>query len=182
MAFFVSRPVSIPTVTFGRPTNLRSDVYSYNFPDDKRYLKALGGFLGLICILTQLIEECWSAYFIFLAETVQTALTGADVYYWFMAGFGDPSRLKKSNFSAIDSPTADAIISFIVQGFFCYRIWTLNKKVWWLALIIAIVRMFSFAAPVVCLLRHEACCDTSVWGGMGWDQGMRRTDLHQDQI
>ncbi|KAI0253516.1 hypothetical protein BJV78DRAFT_182715 [Lactifluus subvellereus] len=93
-------------------------VYSYNFPDDRRYLKAL-------------------AYFVFLMETVQTALTGADVYYWFMAGFGDLNRLKKSNFSAIDSPTVDAIISFIVQGFFCYRIWTLNKKAWWLALIIA---------------------------------------------
>jgi len=99
-------------------------VYSYNFPDDRRYLKAL-------------------AYFVFLVETVQTALTGADVYYWFMAGFGDLSRLEKSNFSAIDSPTLDAIISFIVQGFFCYRIWTLNKKAWWLALVIAILAVIQ---------------------------------------
>jgi hypothetical protein len=124
-------------------------VYSYNFPDDRRYLKALGGFPELICILTQLIEEFWSAYFVFLVETVQTALTGADVYYWFMAGFGDLNRLKNSNFSPIDSPTVEAIISFIVQGFFCYRIWTLNKRAWWLALIIAIVRMFLLATPVL---------------------------------
>ncbi|KAI0253515.1 hypothetical protein BJV78DRAFT_182743 [Lactifluus subvellereus] len=99
-------------------------VYSYNFPDDRRYLKAL-------------------AYFVFLVETVQTALTGADVYYWFMAGFGDLNRLKNSNFSPIDSPTVEAIISFIVQGFFCYRIWTLNKRAWWLALIIAILSVIQ---------------------------------------
>jgi hypothetical protein len=124
-------------------------VYSYNFPNDRRYLKALGRFPGLISILTQLIEQSWSAYFVFLVETVQTALTGADVYYWFMAGFGDPSRLRNSNFSAIDSPTADAIISFIVQGFFCYRIWTLNKKAWWLSLVIVFVRMFPLPASVL---------------------------------
>ncbi|KAH9035933.1 hypothetical protein EDB85DRAFT_822472 [Lactarius pseudohatsudake] len=95
-------------------------VYSYNFPDDRRAIKFL-------------------AYFIFLFETVQTALTGADVYYWFMAGFGDLNRLRDSNFSAIDSPTIDAFVSLIVQGFFCYRIWTLNKRMWWLCLIIAIL-------------------------------------------
>ncbi|KAH8995474.1 hypothetical protein EDB92DRAFT_208393 [Lactarius akahatsu] len=95
-------------------------VYSYNFPDDRRALKFL-------------------AYFIFLFETVQTALTGADVYYWFMVGFGDLNRLRNSNFSAIDSPTIDAFISLIIQGFFCYRIWTLNKRMWWLCLIIAIL-------------------------------------------
>jgi len=95
-------------------------VYSYNFPDDKWYLKAL-------------------AYFVFLLETVQTALTGADVYFWFMAGFGNIERLKDSNFSPIDSPTIDAFISLIVQGFFCYRIWTLNKRALWICLLIAVL-------------------------------------------
>ncbi|KAI0270138.1 hypothetical protein BGY98DRAFT_1100893 [Russula aff. rugulosa BPL654] len=28
-------------------------------------------------------------YTVFLLETVQTALSGADLYYWFAAGFGD---------------------------------------------------------------------------------------------
>ncbi|KAI9449733.1 hypothetical protein BJY52DRAFT_1227608 [Lactarius psammicola] len=95
-------------------------VYSYNFPDDRWAIKIL-------------------AYFVFLFETAQTALTGADVYYWFMAGFGDFDRLRNSNFSAIDSPTIDAFISLIVQGFFCYRIWTLNKRMWWLCLVIAVL-------------------------------------------
>jgi hypothetical protein len=95
-------------------------VYSYNFPDDRRTIKFL-------------------AYSAFLIETVQTALTGGDVYYWFIAGFGDMERLKNSRFSPIDTPTIDAFISLIVQGFFCYRIWTLNKRMLWLCVIIAIL-------------------------------------------
>jgi hypothetical protein len=66
-----------------------------------------------------------------------------------MAGFGDMNRLQHSHFSAIDSPTMEAIISLIVQGFFCYRIWTLNKKAWWLSLVIAFVRMFPLPASVL---------------------------------
>jgi len=58
-----------------------------------------------------------------------------------MAGFGNLERLNDSNFSAIDSPTMDAFISLIVQGFFCYRIWTLNKRALWICLLIAVVRV-----------------------------------------
>jgi len=95
-------------------------VYSYNFPDDRWYLKTL-------------------AYSVFLLETVQTALTGADIYLWFMAGFGNLERLQKSNFSPIDSPTIDGIISLIVQGFFAYRIWSLNKRALWLCVLIVVL-------------------------------------------
>ena len=59
-----------------------------------------------------------------------------------MVGFGDMESLKKSNLSPIDSPTIDAVISFIVQGFFAYRIWTLDKRALWLCLLIVIVRIF----------------------------------------
>ncbi|KAF8470498.1 hypothetical protein DFH94DRAFT_637689, partial [Russula ochroleuca] len=104
---------------------VQTHVYSYNFPDDRRILKVL-------------------VYFVFVLETVQTALTGADLYYWFAAGFDDIDRLRNhNNFSAIDSPTMDAPISLIVQGFYCYRIWTLNKRLWWLCSVIAIVRVLS---------------------------------------
>ncbi|KAH9039085.1 hypothetical protein EDB85DRAFT_2141337 [Lactarius pseudohatsudake] len=50
------------------------DVYSYNFPGDRRLLKLL-------------------VYSVFLVETVQTALTGADLYYWFVSGFGKMDHL-----------------------------------------------------------------------------------------
>jgi hypothetical protein len=95
----------------------------------------------MICIFTSLIEELSPGCFVFLLETAQTALTGVDVYRWFITGFGNLDSLRDPNFAAIDSPTIDAIISLIVQGFYCYRIWTLRKQLWWLSVIIATVRM-----------------------------------------
>ncbi|KAH9048681.1 hypothetical protein EDB83DRAFT_1433123 [Lactarius deliciosus] len=94
-------------------------VYSYNFPNDRRSVKFL-------------------AYFVFVLETVQTALTGADIYYWFVDGFGDVERLAHSHFSSIDSPVMRAVISLIVQGYFCYRIWVLNKRSSWICWLIAV--------------------------------------------
>lgn len=84
------------------------------------------------------------AWFCFLLETVQTALTGADVYYWFIEGFGDVERLKDSHFAPIDIPIMHATVSFIVQGYFCYRIWTLNRRSSKLCILIALVRVQFF--------------------------------------
>ncbi|KAH9032035.1 hypothetical protein EDB85DRAFT_2238114 [Lactarius pseudohatsudake] len=94
-------------------------VYSYNFPNDKLSIKVL-------------------AYFLFVLETVQTALTGADLYFWFVAGFGDVERLKDTHFAPIDIPIMTAVTSFFVQGYFCYRIWMLNKRLLWFCWVIAI--------------------------------------------
>ncbi|KAH8998315.1 hypothetical protein EDB86DRAFT_3076167 [Lactarius hatsudake] len=94
-------------------------VYSYNFPMDRRSVKIL-------------------AYFVFVLETVQTALTGADLYYWFIADFGSVERLAHSHFAPIDIAFINAIISLVVQGYFCYRIWVLNKRSLWLCGVIAV--------------------------------------------
>ncbi|KAI9467407.1 hypothetical protein BJY52DRAFT_1182849 [Lactarius psammicola] len=104
-------------------------VYSYNFPEDPRPIKFL-------------------AYFVFVLETVQTALTGADVYYWFVAGFGDVERLGNSHFSPIDAATVTGITSLIVQGYFCYRIWILTNRrsSSWICWIIAIAAVTQAAA------------------------------------
>ncbi|KAH9041923.1 hypothetical protein EDB84DRAFT_1414771 [Lactarius hengduanensis] len=102
-------------------------VYSYNFPNDRRSIKFL-------------------AYFVFLLETVQTALTGADIYYWFVAGFGDVERLGNSHFTPIDIPVIAAVISLIVQGYFCYRIWTLNDRSSWICWIIAVAAVTQSVA------------------------------------
>ncbi|KAH9032050.1 hypothetical protein EDB85DRAFT_2238161 [Lactarius pseudohatsudake] len=104
-------------------------VYSYNFPEDRRSIKFL-------------------AYFVFLLDTVQTALTGADIYYWFVDGFGDVERLKRSHFSPIDSPITTTVISSIVQGYFCYRIWMLNKRSLWICLVIAISAVTQVVAAI----------------------------------
>jgi hypothetical protein len=83
------------------------------------------------------------ANFVFLLETVQTALTGADVHYWFINGFGNVEQLKNSHYAPIDIAIMHSIISLIVQEYFCYRIWTLNRRLLWFCVIIAIVRSFS---------------------------------------
>ena len=78
-----------------------------------------------------------------MLETVQTALTGADVYYWFIAGFGDVGHLAHSHYAPIDVPVTTAITSLIVQGYFCYRIWIMSRswsrKTLWICWIIALV-------------------------------------------
>jgi hypothetical protein len=81
--------------------------------------------------------------FIFLFETVQTALTGADIYIWFMAGFGDRTNLWKNWFSLIDIAVMGGISSLVVQSFFCYRIYTLNQHLRWLCTTIAVVSLIS---------------------------------------
>ena len=42
MESFVSRHVSPTFVEYGCPTEPITDVYSYNFPDDRRLIKILG--------------------------------------------------------------------------------------------------------------------------------------------
>jgi hypothetical protein len=83
-----------------------------------------------------------TVFFVFLVETAQTSLTAADLYYWFMAGFGDlEGMLANTRFAPIDVPMIAGIISLIVQLFFCYRIYTLNKRLLWLCTVIAVVSL-----------------------------------------
>ncbi|KAF8486811.1 hypothetical protein DFH94DRAFT_841285 [Russula ochroleuca] len=78
-------------------------------------------------------------YGIFFLETLQTALTGADLYYWFASGFGNMDHLIDPYASAFDVPIIGSIVSGAVQYFFVYRVWVLSeKKSWWLCVIISI--------------------------------------------
>ncbi|KAH9044166.1 hypothetical protein EDB84DRAFT_1636373 [Lactarius hengduanensis] len=106
-------------------------VYSYNFRTDRRIVKIL-------------------VYFVFLLETIQTALTGADIYYWFVAGFGNVERLGNSHFFPVDVPIIGTVIAFIVQGYFCYRIWVLNKRtsLRWICWIISVAAVTESAAGI----------------------------------
>ncbi|KAH9171839.1 hypothetical protein EDB89DRAFT_1053203 [Lactarius sanguifluus] len=104
-------------------------IYSYNFRTDRQFIKIL-------------------VYFVFLVETIQTALTGADIYYWFVAGFGNVERFGNSHFAPVDVPIIGAVISFIVQAYFCYRIWVLNKRSSWICWIIAVAAVTQSAAAI----------------------------------
>ena len=87
-----------------------------------------------------LIDTRFVVYSIFFVETVQTALSGADLYYWYAAGFGNMEHLASPYASAFDAPIMGSAVSLSVQFFFVYRIWVLSKKrSWWLCAIICLV-------------------------------------------
>ncbi|KAI0068100.1 hypothetical protein BV25DRAFT_520013 [Artomyces pyxidatus] len=105
-------------------------IYSYYFPDDRRPIKIL-------------------VYSVFLLESLQTAFTGADVYYWFAEGFGDLFRLQDPYISPFDTPFMSALISLIIQTFFCYRIWVLKRSLWWLCLVIVAISLLQGIGGIV---------------------------------
>ena len=71
-------------------------------------------------------------YGIFFLETLQTVFSGADLYYWFAAGFGNVGQLSVPFGSSIDVPIMGSVVSLSVQFFFVYRIFMLNEKRPWL--------------------------------------------------
>ena len=71
---------------------------------------------------------------------MQTALTGADLYYWFGSGFGNMDHLDAPYVSEFDVPIIGSIVSFTVQLFFVYRIWILSGRTsWFICLSICLV-------------------------------------------
>ncbi|KAH8998278.1 hypothetical protein EDB86DRAFT_3101886 [Lactarius hatsudake] len=103
---------------------------------------------GVLCVQIFTIFQKTHAYFTFVLETVQTALTGADIYYWFVTGFGDVERLGNSHFTPIDAPIMTAVSSLTVQGYFCYRIWMLMNRRSWICWIIAVNAVIQAAAEM----------------------------------
>jgi hypothetical protein len=82
-----------------------------------------------------------AVYSVFLLEVLQTALSGADLYYWFASGFGDMNHLAAPYASAFDAPIMGSLVSLCVQFFFVYRILVLGKKEsWWLCVLICLVK------------------------------------------
>jgi hypothetical protein len=85
-------------------------------------------------------KQRYLVFTVFLIETLQTALSGADLYYWFATGFGDLNRVTSPYASAFDVPILGSIVSLSVQFFFAYRLWLLgNKENWWLSGAICVV-------------------------------------------
>jgi len=103
-------------------------VYSYNFPRDRGRIKLL-------------------VYGVFILEILQTALSGADLYYWFVTGFGNFEHLTSPYATVFDVPMIGSVVSLTVQFFFMYRIWVLsNKESWWLCVFIFLCSTVSAIA------------------------------------
>lgn len=48
-----------------------------------------------------------------------------DVFFWFVYNFGDANKLLQIRW-VFDTPVLDAIVGFIVQAVYCWRIWVLS--------------------------------------------------------
>ncbi|KAI0000766.1 hypothetical protein BJV74DRAFT_820525 [Russula compacta] len=77
-------------------------------------------------------------------------MSGADLYYWFISGFGRIDRLTHPNFAAVDVPLIEIVIAVIVQYFFASRVWVLsNKKSWWLYLVVSVCSVASATGALI---------------------------------
>jgi len=84
-------------------------------------------------------------YTIFLLDTLQTCLTGADAFYWFCSGFGNLNHLSNVYLSFFDTPMLGSLMAVIVQSFFCYRIKVLGKSII-IPTVLWLLCLVSFAA------------------------------------
>ncbi|KAF8486822.1 hypothetical protein DFH94DRAFT_700904 [Russula ochroleuca] len=103
-------------------------VYCYNFPRESRHIKLL-------------------VYSIFFLETVQMALSGADLYYWFSAGFDNGDQLVTPFASFFDLQILGSVVSLCVQLFFVFRIRVLGrlskKRSRWLCVTICLLSVIG---------------------------------------
>jgi hypothetical protein len=127
IAAFTASPVIGALLNWALFGVLTVQVYIYylNFPGDKTFSKCL-------------------VYGTYSLELIQTVISAADMYYWFAAGFGNMERLGNVHFSPFDTPLLCGIIAGIVQCFFAYRIWTLQRRlavVVWGVLLTALIQL-----------------------------------------
>jgi hypothetical protein len=96
-------------------------VYSRWFPQDNRYIKLLGTRIPHLISTCLSLTKHFAVYCICFLETVQTVLSGADLYYWFAAGFGEAQFITPFA-SFFDLQIVGSVVSLSVQLFFVYRI------------------------------------------------------------
>ncbi|KDR69198.1 hypothetical protein GALMADRAFT_145600 [Galerina marginata CBS 339.88] len=106
--------------------SVQTYVYYLNFPDDNRWNKVL-------------------VYGSYIFEIVQTAMTAADVYYWYASGFGNANHLGNVHLSPADTPLLCGIIAATVQWFFAYRIFTLRRSYLWICILIVLTSVVQTA-------------------------------------
>ncbi|KAG6910311.1 hypothetical protein DXG01_011708 [Tephrocybe rancida] len=68
---------------------------------------------------------------------------------WFAAGFGNLARIQNPLTSPINTPFMGSIMALVVQLFFCYRIFIINRSAWWWCLLIGAVSIIQAVAGAV---------------------------------
>ncbi|PFH45338.1 hypothetical protein AMATHDRAFT_71798 [Amanita thiersii Skay4041] len=104
-------------------------LYATSFPDDRITFKIL-------------------VAVVFLLETLQVACTEADIFYWFGSGYGNLTKLDNTYISPLDTPLINSVVAFIVQVFFCYRIWKINKTYWPICIFIVAIAIVHLVGGI----------------------------------
>ncbi|KAF8897958.1 hypothetical protein CPB85DRAFT_192505 [Mucidula mucida] len=111
-------------------------IYHLSFPKDNIKIKCL-------------------VYFVLAFETVQTIMNGVDVFNGFARGFGDMTIIGNPGISPIYTPVMGSIIAFVVQLFFCYRIFVIRRSAWWLCVLIALTALIQLVGGVAGGIRAQ---------------------------
>ncbi|KJA23713.1 hypothetical protein HYPSUDRAFT_39549 [Hypholoma sublateritium FD-334 SS-4] len=114
--------------------SIQTYIYYLHFPDDKIGNKIL-------------------VYTCYIIEVVQTAMTSADLYFWFATGYGNVTHLGNVNISPVDTPVLCGIIAAIVQCFFAYRIFTLRRSYLWICVLIIVTSVVQTVGALATAFR-----------------------------
>ncbi|KAJ6556298.1 hypothetical protein B0H19DRAFT_1262380 [Mycena capillaripes] len=119
---------------------------------DGRNLSQLGvhGYSNLTIVYGPAIFHCCCplVYGLAILDILQTALVTADAFHWFVFGFGNMDRLDDTFLNSWDVPMLDALISLIVQVFYCWRIYVLRKTLVFPALISVVGNPSLYSLPL----------------------------------
>ncbi|KAJ7166872.1 hypothetical protein C8R46DRAFT_1219254 [Mycena filopes] len=94
------------------------------------------GFMGVLLVQLYYYQEHFRddkvaikvlVYGLALLDVLQTVMVTADAFHWFVYGFGNMTQLDETFLNSWDVPVLDAIISLVVQVFYCWRIHALTK-------------------------------------------------------
>ncbi|KAJ7678591.1 hypothetical protein B0H17DRAFT_1078197 [Mycena rosella] len=116
---------------------LVAQIYFYHeqFPTDRSAIKAL-------------------VYGVAILDLLQTAMVTADMLLWFVYGFGNMEQLDETFINSWDVPLLDSVISLVVQVFYCWRIYSLRKKLLIPALIL-VVSLTQCAGGIATAIRER---------------------------
>ncbi|KAK0183642.1 hypothetical protein F5146DRAFT_1148914 [Armillaria mellea] len=104
-------------------------LYYLAFPNDRKFVKYL-------------------VYGIYILEFAQTILVAHDAFAVFGYGFGDLEALEGAHFNWLSVPIMVAIVAFLGQSFYAYRIFILSKS----RIVPALVICTSLTSSVIAII------------------------------
>jgi len=104
-------------------------IYHISFPRDTKSVK-------------------WLVYTVFLLDLASTTMCIADAFHWFAEGFGNLFTLDDIHLSAIDTPMLGACLAAIAQSYYCYRLWTINRKTLPICILVVLIALAQVVSGI----------------------------------